>query len=58
MRNSKLKTAENPPACTSLAPELPPEVIRIVDAWPDLPLHIRTSILALVNAARAGQAGR
>jgi hypothetical protein len=27
------------------------ELARIVEAWPELPLHIRTSILALVEAA-------
>jgi hypothetical protein len=29
-----------------------PDLGRIVEAWPGLPDHIRTAILALVNAAR------
>jgi hypothetical protein len=28
-----------------------PDLGRVAAAWPDLPLHIRTSILALVEAA-------
>jgi hypothetical protein len=30
---------------------LSPDLARVVDAWDGLPLHIRTSILALVDAA-------
>ena len=40
------------PACTDLAREGPADLARVADAWPELPLHIRTSILALVDAAK------
>jgi hypothetical protein len=29
-----------------------PDLARVAAAWPDLPPHIKTSILALVEAAR------
>lgn len=32
---------------------LPPEVAKIVTAWPTLPEHIKTAILALVGAPKA-----
>ena len=32
---------------------LSPELARVIDAWDELPLHIRTSILALADAAKA-----
>jgi hypothetical protein len=48
--------AEASPAYTPLTQQdllpLSPDLGRVVAAWPELPLHIRTSILALVEAAR------
>jgi len=32
--------------------ETDPDLTRIVTAWPDLPLHIRAAVLALVGTAR------
>jgi hypothetical protein len=31
--------------------ELDPELARVIDAWPDLPDHIRAAVLALVGTA-------
>jgi hypothetical protein len=39
------------PSLTALSPEL----ARIIEAWDELPLHIRTSIIALVDAASTGR---
>ena len=49
--------SEGDPAYTPLTqdglsglPALSPDLAKIVQAWDNLPLHIRTSILALVDA--------
>jgi hypothetical protein len=49
--------AGGPPACDP-ACDGAGELARVVEAWPELPLHIRVSILALVDAAgcRGGDA--
>jgi hypothetical protein len=40
-------------ACSDLlANAIPLDLARVVEAWSELPLHIKTSILALVEAAR------
>jgi hypothetical protein len=36
-------------------PENPPsdaDLVRLTEAWPNLPAHIRAAVLALVNSAR------
>jgi hypothetical protein len=33
-------------------PPSDPELTRVVEAWPELPKHIRAAVLALVQAAR------
>ena len=48
------KPTENPPSDNR--PDLPPDVARIVAAWPTLPEAIRAGILAMVAAA--GEAGK
>jgi len=40
------------PAGCSTPPELPPDLARVIDAWPSLPAHIRAAVLALVTTAR------
>jgi hypothetical protein len=35
-----------------LTPELPPDLARVVAAWPDLPEPIRRAVLALIGAAQ------
>ena len=37
-------------SCRDLSPD-DPDLARLVDAWPDLPPHIRLALLALVQAA-------
>jgi hypothetical protein len=32
--------------------ETDPDLGRVVSAWPDLPLHIRAAVLALIGTAR------
>ena len=32
--------------------EIPPELVPVVDAWADLPEHVRQAILTLAEAAR------
>jgi hypothetical protein len=39
----------------SLTRSLPRDLARIVEAWDELPLFIRTSILALVDASSTGR---
>jgi hypothetical protein len=34
-------------------PEVDPELARVVEAWPDLPEHIRAAVMALVTSASA-----
>jgi hypothetical protein len=41
------------PASASWSASFTGDLARVVDAWDNLPLHIRTSILALVDAAKA-----
>jgi hypothetical protein len=33
----------------STPPELPPDLARVVEAWPQLPEHIKAAVLALVQ---------
>src|SRR5262249_5040048 len=33
-------------------PPADPELVQVVDAWPELPKHIKAAVLALVHAAR------
>jgi hypothetical protein len=33
------------------AAETDPDLAHVIDAWPDLPAHIRAAVLALVRAA-------
>ncbi len=35
--------------------EIPPELAPVIDAWPDLPEHIRQTILTLAKSARRGR---
>jgi hypothetical protein len=45
-------------SCPNLAAaDMPPGLARVVEAWDSLPLHIRTSILALVDAVAPRQEG-
>jgi hypothetical protein len=39
--------------CTPTAETLPsdPELKRVIDAWPDLPAHVRAAVLAIVATA-------
>jgi hypothetical protein len=32
--------------------ETDPELARVIDAWPDMPPHIRAAVLALIGTAR------
>ncbi|HEY7309559.1 MAG TPA: hypothetical protein VH643_09395 [Gemmataceae bacterium] len=34
-----------------------PELTRIIDAWPSLPVPIRRAVLALIGSASGGQDG-
>jgi hypothetical protein len=39
-------------AVCSERPELPPDLARLLEAWPKLPEHIRCAILALVDSCK------
>jgi hypothetical protein len=49
--HAQLTAVANESCLNLVAAEMSPELARVVDAWDNLPLHIRTSILALVDAA-------
>ncbi|MCA9092668.1 MAG: hypothetical protein KDA68_04230 [Planctomycetaceae bacterium] len=34
---------------------IPPDLLPVVNAWPDLPEHLKQAILTLVNAAENGR---
>jgi len=33
---------------------IPPDLLPVVNAWPDLPDHLKAAILTLVNASKPG----
>jgi hypothetical protein len=37
---------------------LPPELAKVVSAWPDLPAVVKAGILAMIEAAGESQSGR
>jgi hypothetical protein len=42
------------PSATPAAPT-DPDLARVIDAWPDLPAHLRAAFLALVGTAPAAK---
>jgi hypothetical protein len=48
-RENSGETAQN---TSHFAVEWPPELVRVIDAWPKLPAHIKAAVLALVDGHR------
>jgi hypothetical protein len=54
-QNAEVPVVVPSPSEAVSGPDFPPDLARVVAAWPDLPQAIKAGVLALVNAAAGGE---
>jgi len=52
-RGSEIEVSAASRSASKLAP-IPPDLARVIDAWPGLPQHVRQTISTLADTAKAG----